>query len=93
MADMEADNMAREMTPQERADLKRLHANLLKSINEITPMHLGQMTTRMPIVRAHCKPPAERRCWRWPNCTKNGEMANTAGHFSDLLRHKLAQEG
>ena len=82
MADMKADNMAREMT--RRSGRQRLRSKLsgMRTPSAINIDACVAVTNK----------PAERRCWRWPNCTKNGEMANT-GTFSDLLRHKLAQEG
>ena len=84
MADMEADNMAREMTPQERAAalLERMglcgHPAASQFVGDI--IEHDQQTRRAALLEV-----AElHQEWR------NGKHSGT---FSDLLRHKLAQEG
>ena len=88
MADMEADNMAREMTPQERSE--QLYGSLTCTTyregyqdpdNDIALIaDVLQQTRRAALLEV-----AElHQEWR------NGKHSGT---FSDLLRHKLAQEG
>ena len=84
MADMEADNMAHEMTPQERAAalLGRMglcgHPAASQFVGDI--IEHDQQTRRAALLEV-----AElHQEWR------NGKHSGT---FSDLLRHKLAQEG
>ena len=84
MADMEADNMAREMTPQERAAafvqawMKQSTYTTESFINDV--LEHDKQTRRAALLEV-----AElHQEWR------NGKHSGT---FSDLLRHKLAQEG
>ena len=85
MADMEADNMAREMTPQERAAV--IAEQIVKALDVYpSPINIDAVLPWVQQTRRAALLEVAELHQEW----RNGKHSGT---FSDLLRHKLAQEG
>lgn len=85
MADMEADNMAREMTPQERA--AAIAEQIVRALDvHPSPINIDAVLPWVKETRRAALLEVAELHQEW----RNGKHSGT---FSDLLRHKLAQEG
>ena len=86
--------MNQPMTPQERADLKEIARKLVLQINEITPMQWDKHDDKdQAIVLAALQTTRRAALLEVAELHQEWRNGKHSGTFSDLLRHKLAQEG